>query len=90
MQSVTRHYEAVLSKKIHQRTKESQQQCVISDVANMSRKGTKAKIIQCAAKIEQKEHPWASPDLAMRIATDHGARDYPQCKMTVRDVKRKS
>lgn len=44
----------------------------------------------CAAKIEAKEHPWATPNLAMRIAMDHGEGEYPQCKMTVRDVKKRN
>jgi hypothetical protein len=51
------------------------------------KKATKDKILQCGAKKEQHEHPWASPTLALRIATDHGVDDYPQCKMTVRDHK---
>jgi len=49
----------------------------------------KKKVMKCAAKVEQKEHPWATPDMAMRIATDHGMKDYPQCIMTVREGKRK-
>ena len=53
------------------------------------RKSEKSKILHCAAKVEAKEHPWASPTLALRIATDHGVKEYPQCKMTVRDHKGK-
>lgn len=53
------------------------------------KKATKTKILQCAAKKEQKEHPWASPTLAMRIATDHGVKEYPECIMTIREGKRK-
>jgi len=51
-------------------------------------KGKKGKIMTCAAKVEQKEHPWATPDMAMRIATDHGEKDYPQCLMTVRERRK--
>ena len=50
---------------------------------------TKSKILACGAKKEAREHPWASPTIAMRIASDHGAKEYPGCKMTVRDYKKK-
>jgi hypothetical protein len=53
------------------------------------RKETKDKILKCAAKKEQSEHPWTTPTLAMRIATDHGVKDYPDCIMTVREGKRR-
>lgn len=51
-------------------------------------KKQKGKVMACAAKIEQKEHPWATPTIAMRIATDHGEGDYPQCIMTVRERRK--
>ena len=53
------------------------------------KKSTKTKILECAAKKEQEEHPWASPTLAMRLATDHGVKEYPECIMTIREGKRK-
>jgi len=52
-------------------------------------KNTRNKVLKCGAKKEQKEHPWASPSIAMRIATDHGAKDYPECVMTVRERRKK-
>jgi hypothetical protein len=54
------------------------------------RKETRAKILQCGAAKEHKEHPWATPSIAFRIATDHGAKDYPDCKMTVRGHKKRN
>ena len=56
----------------------------------MTAKSGKSKILKCGAKIEQKEHPWATPTIAMRIASDHGPEDYPQCKMTVREYRKKN
>jgi len=53
------------------------------------RNETRTKILQCGAKKEGKEHTWASPTIAMRIATDHGVKDYPDCIMTVRETKKK-
>jgi hypothetical protein len=53
------------------------------------KKETRIKILECAAKKEQHEHPWATPTIAMRIATDHPIKDYPDCIMTVRERKRK-
>jgi hypothetical protein len=52
------------------------------------KKSTKEKILKCGAVKEQKEHPWATPTIALRIATDHGVKDYPDCKMTVRDNRK--
>lgn len=52
------------------------------------KKAAKSKIMKCAAKVEEKEHPWATPTMAMRIATDHGMKEYPQCIMTVRDNRK--
>lgn len=49
---------------------------------------TKDKILKCGAKNEAKEHPWATPTIAMRIATDHGVKEYPQCIMTVRERRK--
>lgn len=49
---------------------------------------TKDKILKCGAKKEAKEHPWATPTIAMRIATDHGVKEYPQCIMTVRERRK--
>ena len=53
------------------------------------KKSTKAKILECAAKKEAAEHPWATPTMAMRIATDHGVKDYPDCAMTIREGKKR-
>ena len=53
------------------------------------RKETRDKILKCAAKKEHKEHPWATQELSLRIATDHGVKEYPDCIMTVREGKRK-
>ena len=52
------------------------------------KKETRDKILRCGAKKEEKEHPWATPSLAMRIATDHGVKDYPDCVMTVREKRK--
>ena len=53
------------------------------------KKETRSKILECAAKKEHKEHPWATPTMAMRIATDHGVKDYPDCAMTIREGKKR-
>lgn len=53
------------------------------------KKETRDKILKCAAKKEHIEHPWTTPTIAMRIATDHGVKDYPDCIMTVRETKKK-
>jgi hypothetical protein len=55
----------------------------------MKKESNRAKAMKCAAKVEQKEHPWATPTMAMRIATDHGVKDYPDCVMTVREQRKK-
>ena len=52
------------------------------------KKDTRTKILECAAKKEKIEHPWTTSTLAMRIAMDHGVKEYPDCVMTVREKRK--